>query len=196
MQDILEKINTALTQLGLTMNLVLDEPVPMFAVDKSVDIRSIRAFRDALFVPMVEAASRLSGRRQIPSFRSVDSDRLDYILEHGCDVDPTDATMFVSTLGKALEYGGFNKVIQIFDGSRLRSTFKEVNSDMDAAELEELRKTYPTAVKSTDGSRLWLSRLDENDRRLGTGYEIEYARYIPGDPWEVLLGLILVGFEQ
>ena len=47
--------------------------------------------------------------------------------------------------------------------------------------------------KSVDGTKIWLSRLPENDRRRTTAYETAYARWIPGDPWDALVALFAVG---
>jgi hypothetical protein len=50
-------------------------------------------------------------------------------------------------------------------------------------------------LRSEDGGKLWLSRLREGDRRLGTGYEISYGRWIPGDPWQALQLTVVLGSD-
>jgi hypothetical protein len=98
--------------------------------------------------------------------------------------------------GKTLEYGDEMKVLMIFHGERLMPTHREIPANTPPGELEELRRTYPTAIPSVDGQMLWLTRLPFEDKRATTPYEIEYARWIPGDPWEALLAVLVLGRDH
>lgn len=126
--------------------------------------------------------------------RGVSFECLPYILKHGCDVEPTDSVMYIADgLDKALEYGADgDQVIQFF-GKHLEQTFKEVPITTPLAELEALSELYPTRLTSKDEQYYWLSRLPPDHPGLASGYEIAYARWIPGDPFESLLGLMIVG---
>lgn len=124
--------------------------------------------------------------------RAVSVDRLRYITTHGCDVHPTTAPVYVNFLDKALEYGEWPKVLQIFDARKLEHTYVEVPADTAPDELAELSRTFPTRVPSLDGQTLWLSRLSANDPRLAKPYEADYARWIPGDPWKALSACVVL----
>ncbi len=92
---------------------------------------------------------------------------------------------------KAWEYGGWPKVVMAFDRELICNTYKEVPSDIDVGELAEIRKTYPTMLSAEESKTLWLSRLAEDDPHIAKSYEIEYGRWIPGDPLEALSALIV-----
>lgn len=132
-----------------------------------------------------------------PNFRCVGLDRLPVVLRSGCDVEPSNAVMFMDhSPGKALEYGDrANKVMLLFNAEQLRNSHREVPADLDPTELAELARDHPSRLVSEDGTHLWLSRLPEGDRRINTPYEVEYARWIPGDPWKALQGVIVLGHE-
>lgn len=123
-------------------------------------------------------------------FRAVSLDRLKYVLSTGVDVEPADSVMWVDCFDKAWEYGGWPKLMMVFDHRALEPSFREVRSDIDPPELESLREDYPTMLESKDGTRLWLSRLPEGDRRVASAYERAYGRWIGrerGNPLRALL---------
>ena len=125
-------------------------------------------------------------------FRGVSVDRLDVILNIGIDVEPTDSIIFTDMcFSKAWEYGGWPKIILELDSTKLDRTFREVPADTPAEELEEIRKTFPTSLISKDANSIWFSRLHEDDSRITSDYEFEYARWIPGDPFAALRGIYL-----
>jgi hypothetical protein len=128
-------------------------------------------------------------------FRACSIDRLPDIIETGCDVRPSTSPMYAATgvnAEKVLEYGGWPKVIQIIDGECTDRTYREVPASLPQPELEELAKTFPFRSPSADGASLWLTRLREDDRRIATSYETEWAVWIPGDPHQALLGIIIL----
>lgn len=124
--------------------------------------------------------------------RAVSIDRLRYITTFGCDVEPTTAPLYVDHVDKALEYGDWPKVLEIFHAGRLERTYAEVPSDTAPDQLAALTRTFPTKVPSADGKWFWLSRLAADDPRLAKPYEMDYARWIPGDPWEVLVACVIL----
>ena len=127
------------------------------------------------------------------TMRGVGLDRLPLVLASGIDVQPADAVVYVDELDKALEYGGEEKLILILDPNNLASTWEEVDASLDPKRLSDLRSRYQTELRSEDGRTVWFSRLPRSDRRVSSDYEVAYARWIPGDPQEALLGLLLVG---
>lgn len=128
-------------------------------------------------------------------FRSVGIDRMTQIMASGCDVCPTDASFFPGNLQKSIEYGGHNKVILLFDRTRLERTHKVIAADTDPKLLEEARKTFPTCVPLEDGKSLWFSRIPSNDPTVNSTYEETWGYFIPGDPWQALLAIFLVGSD-
>jgi len=121
--------------------------------------------------------------------RGVSADRLSYVLRHGIDVDPTDAPIWVSSIDKAMEYGGWPKLILVLDVTRLDRTFRE---PVDAVDRASLRRMFPTEVASEDGSQFWLSRLAATDRRLASEYEVAYGRWIPGNARDALVAILAI----
>jgi hypothetical protein len=129
-------------------------------------------------------------------YRSVSYDRWNYIKENGVDVFPIDSVIYCDCLEKASEYGEWPKIIMGFSREKMNRTFREVNSDIDCSELDQLLEVYSTQEKSIDGSKLWLSRLAEDDPRRASSYEIAYAWWIPGNPWDSLKVLILADLSD
>ena len=126
------------------------------------------------------------------AFRAVFLDRLGTVLEHGIDVTPTDSPIYVDDLSKASEYGDWPKVVLALRWDKLDRTFREVPADLPRAELDALKRIFTTELRSTDGKSLWLSRLRPDDRALAKPYEVDYARWIPGDPFDALVGVIVL----
>lgn len=125
--------------------------------------------------------------------RCVGLERLPMILQHGVDVFPTNSVIWAdTTAGKALEYGGDEKVMMLFNEDHTKPAYRTIPATTPQNELEELRILYPTINPSADGSTLSLSRLPKNDTRTAN-YDIFFGRWIPGDPFEALAGLVLFG---
>lgn len=124
-------------------------------------------------------------------FRGVALDRLDSVLRHGIDVWPTDQPIFVDCSDKAMAYGGWPKLLLLLHPDQLRPTWHEVSATLDPSELNELRKTYPNQLVSTDGSKLWLTRFNLDAPQAGTDYEMAYGRYIPGNPFDALAAMLV-----
>jgi hypothetical protein len=104
------------------------------------------------------------------------------------DVEPTTAPIFVSDFDKAWEYGGWPKVVMAFDGMCLQRTYREiVISETTAEQITKLMVDYPTRIDDLAGERLWLTRFPQTDTRATSPYEREFARWIPGNPFDTLL---------
>jgi hypothetical protein len=171
--------------------VIASEPVPVAVVEYE---RSATRLDDlSLYLPLADALGGLAELIRLPGCRGVPFDRLAEILAHGLDVEPTTAPIFVNLPSKALEDGGDEKVIEVFNFMLLEQTYRRVPVDTPAARLSELRATYPTCVTQNDGGTLWLSRLPADDPRVATSYESDLARWIPGDPWEALRMIVVVG---
>jgi len=63
-------------------------------------------------------------------------------------------------------------------------------SDTEPATIDELKKTFPTVIRSECGSMIWLTRLSSEDRRAATAYESDYARWIPEKAVEALRAIL------
>lgn len=124
-------------------------------------------------------------------FRGVNIDRLPTVLAQGIDVTPTDAVIYAAEFDKAWEYADFPKVILALDPLKLDRSFREVPSTCKDDSLSRLQKIFPTELVSTDGKSLWLSKLSRDDPRVGTNYEMAYAYWIPGNPFEALRAVLI-----
>lgn len=173
--------------LCVEFKLLATQPVPVWTA--AVDARehgyhppiTERALRDSFDVLSWDT-----------EFRGVGLDRLQTILATGVDVEPTTAPIFVSDFDKAWEYGGWPKVVMAFDGRQLERTYREVIiSETAADEIAQLSVDYPTRVEVPAGERLLLTRFPESDTRATSGYEREFARWIPGDPLVALLAVFV-----
>jgi len=169
-----DPINIAFAELPDTSNLYLDRVgAPLFD-----DVASV------LGIPPLA----LYGCQ----FRGVPIDRLPTVLKTCIDVEPSDAPIYANVVSKALEYGGWPKLLIGLDTLKMRRTFKQVPSSISIDELTELRRTYPTMLTSKDGQKLWLSRLSEGDTNLGGSYEKAHGWWIPGNPKETLIAAIIL----
>lgn len=131
------------------------------------------------------------------SFRGTNFARLPVVLQSGIDVEPTDAHFFVvNSFDKAWEYGAWPKLVLALETKELKRTFVEVPADMPPPEVAKLREQFPTMVRNIDGSRLWLSRLPDDDYRLAKPYETDYARWIDGNPFRALAAVLLFARPQ
>ena len=126
-------------------------------------------------------------------YRAAGVDCLERVTTQGVDVIPTDAPLFCETLQKAMDYGNWPKVVMAFEPSGLEKTFREMSSDVTEDELKLIMETYPNKEVSVDGKSIWLSRLSMNDKRRATAYEIDYAWWIPGNPWDTLKFVLMIG---
>ncbi len=125
-------------------------------------------------------------------FRGVSLDRLGTILQQGIDVHPTTGLIFVDFPDKAVEYGGWPKVLLALKRDLLRRTFREISADSSEEEIQTVCREFPNIVKSIDGSKLWCTRLDKDDPRIASSYENAYARWIPDDPWAALKAVFVL----
>src|SRR5262245_34959558 len=113
---------------------------PVVAVEHS-DPYDRNAVVDQLFATFKEAG--VAPGLLLGASRSVTLERLRWILQTGVDVDPSTAVIFVDDVSKALEYGGPEQCLLLFDTRRLERTWMETSSSAPLAEIERLRSTYP-----------------------------------------------------
>ncbi len=119
-------------------------------------------------------------------YRGVPYEKLTQVLKSGVDVEPTDSHIYVDFIDKAWEYGGWPKIILAFDTDSLKHTYVETTFDINPDEMNRLKVIYPSSLISKNGKSVWLSRLPEGDPRIASTYETQYARYIPGNPFDAL----------
>jgi hypothetical protein len=141
----------------------------------------VNHFSDAIFLKYCDC-----------DFRRVSMGCLPAVLVNGIDVNPTTEVIYAGEIDKALEYGGWPKLVLVLKSSRLRRTFKELSSQATLSEIESTRREFPTVLKQEDGS-FWCTRLKQDDRRIGTAYEINHARWLPDDPWAALRAILFLG---
>ncbi len=124
-------------------------------------------------------------------YRGVSVDSWKRVIANGIDVVPKDSVIYTDYFEKAWEYGDWPKLIMAFDWKHLQKTFCELPTSTPKREVDELRLRFPTMLTSEDGTKLWLSRLKEDDPRLASDYEISYAKWIEEDPFEALRAVLL-----
>ena len=172
--------------------LVAGQPVPVWHFIAEAGFQ-----RTKLESVMLETIDKNLSVNLLISCRGVGADRLPVILATGCDVEPTDAPLFVADLEKALEYGDEgDQVIQVFHHNCLEPSFREREASLSAEERMEIEKDYPNVIPSNDGSYLFFTRLSPDDNRSATDYERAYGYWIPGNSVEALSALILISADS
>lgn len=175
--------------MEISCRVVTNKPVPIV----EIKLETVSEYCHVSEFDMFDMDKNLFGKEFLSCvFRSVSVDRLACVLNNGVDVLPTNSVIFADYLDKAMEYGDWPKVIMALDPKHMQRTFKEVDSTIPEDELAELMKIYPTKIESKDGSRYWLTKLDENDNRIASDYEIGYAWWIPNSPWDCLKMILLL----
>lgn len=189
----LEAEISGIQKVGAKCKLVGSHPKPIFVIEWK-DRWTGGNLSIALLILELGISRLHSGRKTCGLIRCVEIDRLLHILQHGCDVFPTDSVLWVDkSPSKALEYGGDEKVMMVFDCDSTHASYVEVDSNIDRQRFNEIRAVYPTVVHLDNGSRIWFTRLAENNPRVASPYETEHGRWIPGDPFDALSGLIVLG---
>lgn len=112
------------------------------------------------------------------------------MLKTGVDVEPTNVVIWVNEVQKALEYGGWPKILMAFDSERLKRSWIEIDVSAPPEEIERIQRDYPTVIR--DGDKLYCSRLPSDAPQLMTAYEFQHAFWIPGDPFEALKAVFIV----
>jgi hypothetical protein len=100
--------------------------------------------------------------------------------------------MYVAEPEKALEYGGWPKVVLALDRRKLLPTWRKVPYETPSEEQAIIQAEYPTRLVSEDGRSIWFSRLAESDLRVASGYEVAYARFCPASKGSPLLALFVM----
>jgi hypothetical protein len=125
-------------------------------------------------------------------FRGTSWERLPVVLRTGIDVEPADAVFFADEFSKAVENGGWPKIMLALRREYLDRSYREVPSDTSPLAVNLLREKFATVLPSTDGKHLWLSRLPASHSALGTPYESEYAYWIPERAADALIAVIIL----
>lgn len=182
----------------MKITYVENESVPMLWCKVGSEVADQkRPFAGTTFVKSVDWLGFL--KEHLPdfnilcAFRAVSYERLPFILENGIDVDPTDSVFFCSMLdmSKAWEYGEWPKVVLVLNLEKLEHSYKLVPKSTPKSELSDLMQTYPSSVASEFEEKIWLSRLSENDTRIGTPYEYEWGYWIAEDPFDALQAILV-----
>lgn len=136
-------------------------------------------------------ADALKGMEVPVLYRGVTIDRYPTIATTGVDVEPSDAPIFCApALSKALEYiqwpqGVRAGAIMAFRADHLERSFVALD---EIGETVTAPEDYPHLHE--DSTRRWYSRVAQSPV---FGYEEAYGYWIPGDPWEALIAVFLVG---
>ncbi|HEV8281550.1 MAG TPA: hypothetical protein VGQ02_06820 [Candidatus Limnocylindrales bacterium] len=179
----------------MEISLVTEVPKPLFLlacgdVDSNLPrigwLETLRSMCDL---------SSLSFEELVDSqYRSVTLGRLERVLSTGIDVEPPTAVFSTDSWDKALEYGGWPKLLLVLNQNLLAHSTVRVPADTPAERLEELRAVRPTLVPSLDGRWLCLSRL--TDHRACDPYDIDFGRWIPGRPLDALRAAVVLSHPR
>jgi len=129
------------------------------------------------------------------AFRGVKLDRLPDILRAGVDVRPTDSTIYCADPEKAFGYGNVLMAFRYRDEEGnyvLRSATSQIRPTTSTEEAAERRKLYPHVLDRYDDGIEKLCRVaPTSDARLS--YLQDYGFFIPGSPWQALVGIFIYG---
>lgn len=163
-----------------------DRPAPVWVTTVDTEKHNFR--------PPVEDIALLKSLGLLerwPIFRCVSYDRLPGILTVGIDVEPTTAPIFVGDFEKSWEYGGWPKVMMALDPNQFDHTYRETPADTPPNEVALLMLDFPTRFDSQNGESIWLSRLPESDPRAASAYEWQHCRWVPGNPFDALVAVVV-----
>lgn len=116
------------------------------------------------------------------------ADVLVRVLLTGIDV-PRNNCFYSSDIVKAAEYGGFPKLVLLLDMKKFDRTFRRLPKTASDEEVAAVRQVFP--YERDTGDKRYFSRLEDESHRFSS-YEVNYARWIPGDPREALKGLLII----
>lgn len=130
-------------------------------------------------------------------FRCVDLEWLGDVLTNGAGPAPDDTLMWCDSWPSALpEFGDSLGVVLAYRQSSLARSWLQLPSSTRLADVDVLRSIYPNVATLEDGS-FWLSRLPSTDSRWGPeADESEQGYWIPGEPFDALQAVFLVGGEM
>ena len=115
----------------------------------------------------------------LTSCRGVGIERLPTILANGCDVEPSNSPLYVSSLEKAPEYGQSEvQEIQVFHHQSLKRSWQEHQDTLSRQKYLEVINDYPTVINNNDDNSLRFTRLSPDDNRAGTDNERAYGHWI------------------
>ena len=124
-------------------------------------------------------------------FRGTSLDRLPFALKAGVTGEnPNEGFWGNISLSKAMEYG---ELILVYDRNQTKESWNEFElKNLNDEDLRRLRHEYNTEEIAQDGSRIFFSMFSP-ERRGRVHYEREHGYYVPGNPKQALIGLILLG---
>jgi hypothetical protein len=146
---------------------------------------------DLAALSMCYGIEAIRAGKRLLQYRGVALGRLPTILRTGVDTEPAHGVFWSSDrIDKAIEYGGRDKVLLVFDPRRLRPGWVVLDRKCPREERREAERLYPTVVWETEQSTK-LSRLPAGEYHGGIGYD-DYAYWIPDDPFGALMLIIAV----
>ena len=102
---------------------------------------------DLDMLALCHAIENVRAAKRFLQHRGVALDRLPTVLRNGCDVAPADRPFWsAERLEKALEYGGREQLILVYDPRRLTPAWVIIDADCRASRRADLERLYPTVV--------------------------------------------------
>lgn len=95
-----------------------------------------------------------------PIPRGTEFRNLKMVLSSGVDRDPPSEGFWAADIGKALEYGGWPKLLLGFDPARVERSWAEAElAATSEDDVNALKKAFPYQLSSHDGARIWFSHI-------------------------------------
>lgn len=176
------------------LSLVTRDPVPVFFVQME---------RKQVYPTQVDAYGLLKDAEQlVPGIglpllglcRGISYRRLPVVVRTGIDVDPPDAPFFAEYITKAVEYGGWPKVLLVLDEDMTAPACLDLAADCDADLLESLKVDYPT-MKSLGAGTIRLSRFPAGHHAVGSAEENAFGHWIPDNQKAALLAIVVLALK-
>jgi hypothetical protein len=164
-----------------------ETPVPVYLA-RADSLRPPKWLEDWYYKKFIEWVGTVAPKGVV--CRGVSLERLAYVLDQGIDV-PAGHPLWVDiSLDKAWEYGGTHKLLMVLSNEFLQLSHHVLPLNTPEDDLETYKKEYKTIVRGE--SEVWLSRLPQTDRRVGSPYEVAHCRFSVGDPHIALISLVIV----
>jgi hypothetical protein len=125
------------------------------------------------------------------AYRCVSLSRLPTVLKEGIDLEGESPVISVGPFSKAWEYGGWPKVVLGYRWDRVLKIALRVSQDESSEKVETLRRVYPHEF--LDGDDRCFSVFDEESFHGLSGGSLQTGRFIPGDPFEALCMVAVIG---
>lgn len=150
-----------------------------------------RKMYDHLFLNVCLTMETDFGAR-FPIYRGIDPAALPRILRHGIDVYPTNSPLWAGSLEKALEYGRgeSGQMVLVLDRKKVRVSFASISGAGSAEAIASTEVEFGSQYDSMPDGGRYYSRWPKGNQNRNLAYEGEHGYYVPGEPFDAIVGLL------